>query len=129
MRLLLDTHILLSMLRQTLARDYPTVADELASPIHAAFASVASLWEIAIKARLGKLDPGMALEAITGYLGEVDVRIMSIEARHAVAIAQPEPPTRDPFDRLLLAQCQVEGLRLVTVDRALTDHPLAFNAV
>ena len=33
--------------------------------------------------------------------------------------------TRDPFDRMLLAQCQVEGLRLLTIDRALVAHPLA----
>ena len=39
----------------------------------------------------------------------------------------PEPPTRDPFDRLLLAQCAVDNLRLVTVDRALAGHPLAWR--
>ena len=38
-----------------------------------------------------------------------------------------KPKTRDPFDRLLLATCQVEGLRLVTLDRALSSHALAWK--
>ncbi len=50
---------------------------------------------------------------------------MAINEHHAIAEVLPEPATRDPFDRLLLAQCLVEGLRLVTVDRALVGHPLA----
>ncbi|MDP4006098.1 hypothetical protein Q8W67_21930 [Methylobacterium sp. NEAU K] len=45
-----------------------------------------------------------------------------ITASHAV---DPMPPTRDPFDRMLLVQCLVEDRRLVTVDRALHTHPLA----
>ena len=44
-----------------------------------------------------------------------------------LADAEPEPQTRDPFDRLLLGQCQVENLRLVTLDRALAAHPLAWR--
>jgi PIN domain nuclease of toxin-antitoxin system len=89
--------------------------------------SAASLWETAIKTRLGKLDPGMPLSDIAGYLEAVGLSILAVEARHALATADPEPPTRDPFDRLLLAQCQVEGLRLATIDRALLDHPLALG--
>jgi PIN domain nuclease of toxin-antitoxin system len=46
---------------------------------------------------------------------------------HVITLVLPEPPTRDPFDRLLLAQAQVEGLQLVTIDRALIDHPLAYR--
>jgi PIN domain nuclease of toxin-antitoxin system len=44
---------------------------------------------------------------------------------HALASVEPEPATRDPFDRMLVAQCQIEGLRLLTIDRALVSHPLA----
>ena len=45
-----------------------------------------------------------------------------------LADLKPEPQTRDPFDRLLLAQCAVEGLRLVTRDRALAKHRLSWKA-
>jgi PIN domain nuclease of toxin-antitoxin system len=41
--------------------------------------------------------------------------------------SDPEPETRDPFDRLLLAQCRVEDLQLATVDRSLTGHRLALK--
>jgi PIN domain nuclease of toxin-antitoxin system len=123
MRLLLDTHYVLAILRPELVERYPELTDILAEQ-HTALASVVSLWEIAIKTRLGKLDPGLPLREIADFLFEIGVEVLSLETRHAVGDVDAEPRTRDPFDRLLLVQCQVEGLRLVTVDRALADHPL-----
>lgn len=125
MRVLLDTHVVLALLRRTLAKGYPEIARMLADPGTVGFVSVASLWETAIKSRLGKLNPGMPLEDIVGYLKAVGITILPIEARHVVATADPAPDTRDPFDRLLLAQCKVESLRLATMDRSLLKHPLA----
>jgi PIN domain nuclease of toxin-antitoxin system len=55
------------------------------------------------------------------------MRLLIIDHRHVLAELDPEPATRDPFDRLLLAQCEVEGMRLVTVDTALSVHPLAWR--
>ena len=52
-------------------------------------------------------------------------KVAAIDERHALTSVEPEPMTRDLFDRMLLAQCQVEGLRFVTIDRALVAHPLA----
>ncbi len=70
----------------------------------------------------------MPLGDIAGYFAAVGLSILPIQPDHAVAEAAPEPESRDPFDRLLLAQCQVENLRLGTVDRALLRHPLALKA-
>ena len=125
MRVLLDTHVALALLQQALAKRYPGIARRLADPATVGFVSVASLWETAIKSRLGKLDPGMPLQDIVGYFEVVGLSILPIEAGHVVVATDPEPQTRDPFDRLLLAQCQVENLRLATVDQALIKHPLA----
>jgi PIN domain nuclease of toxin-antitoxin system len=86
--------------------------------------SVASLWEIAIKFRLGKLALEVQLPELVENLGLV---LLAIEASHVLAAVDPEPATRDPFDRLLLAQCAVENLHLVTIDRHLTAHPLAWR--
>lgn len=127
MRLLLDTHVALGLLRQASPSPFPDIMRRLADPSTESFVSVASLWEIAIKTRLGKLDSGIALEDIAGYLEAVGLSILPIEARHVIIAAEPEPDTRDPFDRLLLAQCQVENLKLVTIDRQLLAHPLALK--
>lgn len=125
MRLLLDTHVALALLSRSFAKQYPKIAQRLTDPGTLAVVSVASLWEMAIKTKLGKLDPGMPLEDIAGYLDAAGVVILPIEARHVITAPDPEPDTRDPFDRLLLAQCEAEDLRLVTFDRALIAHPLA----
>jgi PIN domain nuclease of toxin-antitoxin system len=127
MRVLLDTHVVLGLVRQTLSKEYPKIAQRLAEESTISFVSVASFWETAIKARLGKLDPGMPLEDIAGYLEAVGLSILPIEVRHVIVAADPAPETRDPFDGLLLAQCQVDDLKLVTLDRALLNHPLVMK--
>jgi PIN domain nuclease of toxin-antitoxin system len=127
MRVLLDTHVALGFLRRTLTEQYPDIAGRLVDASTSAVVSVASLWEIAIKTRLGKLDPGMPLQDIAGYFEALGLSILPIQTGHVIIAADPEPQTRDPFDRLLLAQCQVEDLKLATVDRALLHHPLALK--
>lgn len=82
---------------------------------------------IAIKVRLGKLDAGVELAGIPGMLASFDMTILWIDQLHPLTSVDPEPPTRDPFDRMLFAQCEVENLRLVTVDRAPVIHPLAWR--
>ena len=125
MRLLLDTHIFLALIARSVANLPTGVGAVLSDPDAEHFLSAASLWEIAIKSRLGKLRLRTRLEALPELLDILGIKIVAIDARHALASVDPEPTTRDPFDRMLLAQCQAEGLRLVTMDRALVSHPLA----
>jgi PIN domain nuclease of toxin-antitoxin system len=127
MRLLLDTHMVLAILRRDVGQRFPDVPELLADPDTVSFASIASLWEIAVKTRLGKLDPGMPLNEIAPSLDAIGLSLLGIEISHVITAAEPEPNTRDPFDRLLLSQCQIENLKLLTVDRALADHPHAFK--
>jgi PIN domain nuclease of toxin-antitoxin system len=124
MKLLLDTHVLLAIVGRSMAGLPPGVAALLRDDDNEHHLSAASLWEIAIKSRLGKLKLTHELGALPELLDGLGIRIVAIDERHALASVEPEPTTRDPFDRMLLAQCQVEGLRLVTVDRALVSHPL-----
>ena len=125
MRVLLDTHIVLSIVNERTA-DLPAALRQLLADRDSAFyVSVASLWEIAIKWRLGKLRISGNLELLPAIVTSVGLELIPINEHHVLAVVQPEPPTRDPFDRLLLAQCSVEDLRLVTVDRALISHELA----
>ena len=68
MRVLLDTHVMLALIRGDLGKRYPAIASLLAAPRSSAHVSAASLWEMAIKTRLNKLDPGMQLEYVVGFL-------------------------------------------------------------
>jgi PIN domain nuclease of toxin-antitoxin system len=124
MRVLLDTHILLAVMREEVDKLSPSIKRLLDREDTEACVSVASFWEVAIKWRLGKLLLPARPERLPELAEDLGVVQVPILASHAVADVMPEPPTRDPFDRLLLAQCAVEGLRLLTVDRALVEHPL-----
>jgi PIN domain nuclease of toxin-antitoxin system len=125
MRLLLDTHIFLALIGRSVANLPAAITAALSDPPAEHFLSAASLWEIAIKTRLGKLKLTTRLEALLELFDGLGVRILSINDGHALASVEAEPATRDPFDRMLLVQCRVEGLRLLTMDRALVSHPLA----
>jgi PIN domain nuclease of toxin-antitoxin system len=89
------------------------------------YRGAAGLWEIPIKCRLGKLSLTSSPAALPERVDGLGIKIVAIDERHAVTSVEPEPISSEPFDRMLLAQCQVEGLRLVTIDRFLVSHPLA----
>jgi PIN domain nuclease of toxin-antitoxin system len=74
---------------------------------------------------LGKLQLTPSLETLPELLSRMGIELVPINARHVLAAVDPEPLTRDPFDRLLLAQCQIEDFRLITIDRALVSHRMA----
>lgn len=126
MKLLLDTHVFLGLLdlgSKPLPQRIEAAFDDMANSLHV---SAASLWEIAIKVRSKKLEIGMKLDHLPDACNAAGEEILSIASDHVLAEAIPLPSTRDPFDRLLLAQASVEGMRLVTLDRALVGHPLAW---
>lgn len=127
MKLLLDSHIAIALAEKSLARYGSAVEAMVQSPANESFVSAASLWEIAIKYRLGKLKLNREIENWPAYLTSLRVQLLPITPAHAVEDVLGSVATRDPFDKLLLAQCQIEGLRLVTVDRALVSHPLAWR--
>ena len=118
MRLLLDTHVFLWAV--TGSRELKPTARAYLSAADAVYVSAASIWEIAIKSRLGKIegDPEALAELIepSGFIE------LAVSARHAAAVARLPLHHSDPFDRLLLAQAFTEPLRLVTVDRTLTAY-------
>lgn len=127
MRLLLDTHVVLALLELgSVALPKPLI-NALSNKDVELQVSAASLWEIAIKVRSGKLGIGMDLSALPDACASAGVTVFAIEPLHVLAELNPEPPTRDPFDRLLLAQASVESMQLVTLDRALRTHPLAWT--
>jgi PIN domain nuclease of toxin-antitoxin system len=127
MRLLLDTHVVLVLLDGRVGALGREIAAVFEAGGRACHVSVATLWEIAIKWRLGKLSLGLPPQHLPELLDEMGLSTLPVTAAHVLAAIEPEPATRDPFDRLLLGVCEAEGLRLVTVDRALVGHPLALK--
>jgi PIN domain nuclease of toxin-antitoxin system len=118
MRVLLDTHLFLwlvagdSRLNKT-ARAAIREASEV-------FISSATVWEIAIKVRLGKLraDPAELLEEI----GKCGFQELPVEGKHALPLAKLPMHHGDPFDRLLIAQAMSEQLRFLTADSNLSVY-------
>jgi PIN domain nuclease of toxin-antitoxin system len=90
------------------------------------YVSVVSLWEIAIKFEKGKLHMAIPIHEIAPLLERLNIELLPMTLDHAVAVATPLPETKDPFDRLLLAICAVEGMKLVTTDQRLKGHRLVY---
>jgi PIN domain nuclease of toxin-antitoxin system len=81
--------------------------------------SVVTVWEVAIKRGLGKLD---APAGLLQQLERARVELLPITARHADRVGTLPMHHRDPFDRLLIAQAEVEGFALVTGNGGMTDY-------
>ncbi len=99
------------------------VLNQLTDPENALFLSSASSWEIAIKWALGKLPlPQAPEEYVPRCLERQGVVGLPVQHRHALHTASLPPHHRDPFDRLLVAQAQLEKLTLVTADEKLAAY-------
>jgi PIN domain nuclease of toxin-antitoxin system len=127
MRLLLDTHIMLSVVAGRPGEFGVAFAKLLNGGGHDLIVSVTSIWEAAIKWQLGKLVLERPPHDHPELLAALGIVVMSLEARHVLASYEPVPVTRDPFDRVLLSICRADDLKLVTADGALTGHPLAWR--
>jgi len=121
-RLLLDSHAFCWWLA-----DDPKLAaaarQAVADPSSVVHVSAATVWELSIKASLGKL----RLEG-ADLLEEVEANDfveLPITARHAAAAASLPRHHGDPFDRMLIAQAQAEGLTIVTRDAVFRDYGVA----
>jgi PIN domain nuclease of toxin-antitoxin system len=116
MRLLLDTHTLLWW-----------VSDDPRLSAHAAtlllddsaevFISAASAWEIAIKARSGKLEAGPLVQGFATEMKRQGFLPLPISLEHAERAGHLPLVHRDPFDRMLIAQAQAENLHLLSSER------------
>ena len=127
MNLLVDTHVALAMLGEGDWPLPPAVRETIGSGRNRIFASVATLWEIAIKAQLGRLGLTRALDTVAEALQEHRCTILDLSIAQVLAAPEPLPATRDPFGRVLLSICLVEDMRLLTWDKDLRDHPLAWQ--
>ena len=121
MRLLVDTHLLLWATAKS--RRLPKEARRLLEdPAHDVFYSVASLWEITIKAALRRPDFKVDVALLRPALAEMGFAELPVCGAHAERLASLPPLHRDPFDRMLVAQSLAEPLVLLTNDAALAGY-------
>lgn len=122
MILLLDTHLLLWA-----AGDPEKLSDEasrmIAAPNNALWFSAASLWEITIKRSLGRDDFRVDPPLLRRGLIENGYAELPINSTHAMATEHLPPIHKDPFDRLLVAQAESEGVLLLTSDEIVARYP------
>ena len=118
MKLLLDTHILLWVMQD--APQLGRAARRLLDDAEAIHVSTVSLWEIAIKSALGKLQVDQG--ALDARLDKIGFAQLAITWAHAQALRRLPPLHSDPFDRMLVAQAQCEPLHLMTRDAALKAY-------
>ncbi|HXX85726.1 MAG TPA: type II toxin-antitoxin system VapC family toxin [Casimicrobiaceae bacterium] len=121
MRLLLDTHVLLWVLGspEKLPRSTRKIILDSANEV---WFSVASIWEIAIKSQLRRVDFKVNPEQVARAAAESGLDELPIRAEHAALTARLPTHHRDPFDRLLVAQALIEPARLLTADKALRPY-------
>lgn len=122
MRILLDTHVWL-WLQVEPERLSDESLEMLADPANELFLSAASAWEIAVKVGVGKLVlPAPPDEYVPSRLASSGTIALPVELRHALHVANLPAHHRDPFDRLLVAQAQLESLPLISADRQLAAY-------
>ncbi len=121
MRYLLDTHVFLWALADP-KRLPPSVRQRLLAIENDVLFSAANIWEIAIKAQIGRLPLEVPIEDIVEAALASGFRELPIRAAHAAAVFHLPMHHRDPFDRILIAQAIVEPARLLTADATLTRY-------
>ncbi len=122
MRLLLDTHALLWWYSDDPA--LPKSCRKLiAQPDSSVFVSAASAWEISTKFRLGRLPSGSELvQNFGGYLEQENFLSLPVSSDHGIRAGMLPGPHQDPFDRMLIAQAEMEKLFIVSNEKIFDQY-------
>lgn len=123
MKLLLDTHTLIWFLdgnekMTQVARSHIEDAD------NKNFISIASIWEMAIKISLNKLQMKTPFKKLYDYISENGFEILPLEFEHALQVSILEFHHRDPFDRIIISQAIAENISIVSGDKQFDAYPI-----
>ncbi|MFJ3323501.1 type II toxin-antitoxin system VapC family toxin [Streptomyces griseus] len=124
MRLLLDTHVILWWLADS--DELSGQVKELLDTEPSVHLSAISAWEIAIKHSLGKLD---GPDDLAERVRDSQFTTLPITAGHGVRAGGLPPLHRDPFDRILVAQAQIEGMTILTRDKWIPQYDVTVMPV
>lgn len=117
MKLLLDTHAFLFAIAAP-AKLSEKVRNLLTDTKVERYVSAVSIWEVAIKIQIGKLDMPADRSFYAAHVKALKARVLAVEFPHSLAVLSLPLHHRDPFDRMLIAQAREEGLVVVTRDAA-----------
>jgi len=121
-KLLLDTQVLLWWFLRS-ERFQKKTSDILTNPKNTVYVSAVSTWEIVIKTALGKLRlPGEPAQYLSDRIAQAQLAELAITSAHTYGVLALPVHHSDPFDRLLIAQAQHEGLTIVTSDPAFQKY-------
>ncbi|MFN9717940.1 MAG: type II toxin-antitoxin system VapC family toxin [Planctomycetota bacterium] len=124
MKLLLDTHTFLWLVDGNSSLS-ATAQAAICDPSNALFFSIASVWEMAIKT--SRTNPQLKLnepldQYIARWTAAYQVQVLPIDLQHALHVAVLPKHHADPFDRMLIAQAEVEAMTLVSADRKFASY-------
>ncbi len=122
MKLLIDTHVFI-WLNEESSQLSNKVKELYLSREHEVYLSIASAWEMQIKAQLGKLDLAMPIEALVSKNSqENDIYLLPIDLSHIAQLEKLPPHHKDPFDRMIIAQAMVEEFTIISIDGVFADY-------
>ncbi len=128
MKLLLDTHLLLWAAGES-SRLTARAVERLEDPDAELLFSAASIWEVGIKSGLGKSDFEVDPNVLRRELLDNGYEELAVTGAHGAHVAALPAIHKDPFDRMLVAQAQLEGITLLTVDLNIVRYPGPIESV
>ena len=121
MKYLLDTHVLIWYFEDS-QRLPKEMAELIDNPINYVYISSASLWEIAIKMSLGKLNLSLSLNQLLENISNRDFQILQIKDNYLMKLFDLPFIHKDPFDRLLISTALAENLTIITIDENIQKY-------
>jgi PIN domain nuclease of toxin-antitoxin system len=118
---LADTHVLLWAVREP-ERVSSLARSVLEDGSQVVYFSIASIWEIAIKQSLGKLKLDATVREFVQAQIHNDFKLLPVDVEHIARTATLPLHHRDPFDRMLIAQAEVEDLQIITMDASFSQY-------
>ena len=124
MQVLIDTNIFLWLIAGDTRRLTPKAMRLVSKPESELYVSMASIWEIALKIRAGKLKLPLGSAFLSHHLGELGAALLPIKTEHVLELLSLPRIHNDPYDGLIVAQAAVEGMALVSSDEQIHKYPV-----
>ncbi len=123
MEYLVDTHALIRFMNGDTSLSPENIA-RIKNEANYCYVSIASIWEIAIKINLGKLEIKIGFGKIADFLIKNELKVLPIEFDHLQVLLKLELIHRDPFDRVIIAQGVSQDFTIITRDENFAHYPV-----